>query len=518
MTIRHLLPQAAVAAFLVLVTVPQGAHGAARASRAVASNAPVSIYAGIAGVGLFKSAGLGGPWQGPGSLPSDVLALGTADPAHWRTVYAGLRSGVYASHDGGTTWTAIGPRNHSAMAIVVDTRNANVIVAGTEHGIFRSTDGGATWSAAAGPGRAITALAQVPAAPTIYATAGGRVWRSADDGASWRWASSGLPANLTISDIAIGVVPATTTVTVYLATTQGLYLSTGGAWARLRGLPARSVSGVVAAGADVYAVTSADATLYTSLDAGATWKSKAIAGLTGGLTALAIDSQQPALLVAGDANGDVGYSTDGGTTWNAPSGTVAGTVGSPVSVLAVVQRQALPVDGVSDPHRSDVQWFPANGGHTLRGAFLDFWQAQNDAAGIIGYPATEPFTDQQHGGVTAQYFDRMELLLKGSTVTPAPLGAEQAPATYTGSKESYSVDPRFQSFWSANGGAALFGPAVTPAFEEAIGDGSGRTYVVQYFRNARLEYHPEVPAPGEAVQVGLLGQQALQALGWSPSF
>ena len=161
-----------------------------------------------------------------------------------------------------------------------------------------------------------------------------------------------------------------------------------------------------------------------------------------------------------------------------------------------------------------MRWFPTNGGHTLRGAFLTFWQSQPDAAGLIGYPLTEEFTDPTHGGVRAQYFERMELLQQGGMVVPAPLGAQLVPATYAMTTTSYTVDPHFQAFWSQNGGESFFGPPVSPAFKQANDDGTGRLYLVQYFRAARLEYHPEVASTGNPVEVGKVGDEALQALGW----
>jgi hypothetical protein len=121
----------------------------------------------------------------------------------------------------------------------------------------------------------------------------------------------------------------------------------------------------------------------------------------------------------------------------------------------------------------------------------------------------------------------MAFLLQGGMVVPAPLGAQLVPATYTVTTTStmaatgtmttsYSVDPHFLSFWSQNGGASFFGPAVSPAFRQANGDGTGRLYLVQYFRAARLEYHPEVASTGNPVEVGKLGDEALQGLGWPP--
>ncbi len=46
-------------------------------------------------------------------------------------------------------------------------------------------------------------------------------------------------------------------------------------------------------------------------------------------------------------------------------------------------------------------------------------------------------------------------------------------------------------------------------------DGSGRTYRMQYFANARLELHPElVSDPRLAVQIGLLGDEVVKDRGW----
>jgi len=48
---------------------------------------------------------------------------------------------------------------------------------------------------------------------------------------------------------------------------------------------------------------------------------------------------------------------------------------------------------------------------------------------------------------------------------------------------------------------------------EANGDGSGRTYLVQWCENGRLEYHPEQKDSRYQVQLGLVGKQALQQRG-----
>lgn len=49
---------------------------------------------------------------------------------------------------------------------------------------------------------------------------------------------------------------------------------------------------------------------------------------------------------------------------------------------------------------------------------------------------------------------------------------------------------------------------------EQNGDGTGRTYQVQYFENARTEYHPELAGTSNVVTLGLLGREALHQRGW----
>src|SRR4051812_30458750 len=72
------------------------------------------------------------------------------------------------------------------------------------------------------------------------------------------------------------------------------------------------------------------------------------------------------------------------------------------------QTPPLPTKPVPDPHQSGVQWF-APTGHTLRGAFLRYWQQYGGLA-QFGYPITEEFletnanTDQP--SLTVQYFQR----------------------------------------------------------------------------------------------------------------
>jgi dipeptidyl aminopeptidase/acylaminoacyl peptidase len=84
----------------------------------------------------------------------------------------------------------------------------------------------------------------------------------------------------------------------------------------------------------------------------------------------------------------------------------------------------------------------------------------------------------------------------GDGVTPAwaPLDERYFPET------GFSVSGRFLAYWQSHGGLAINGFPISPERAEVLED--GRIYRVQWFERARLEYHPENPAPYDV----LLGQ------------
>jgi plastocyanin len=63
-----------------------------------------------------------------------------------------------------------------------------------------------------------------------------------------------------------------------------------------------------------------------------------------------------------------------------------------------------------------------------------------------------------------------------------------------------TVQGRFLAYWEAHGGLALNGYPISGEIMETLED--GKSYTVQYFERARLEYHPENAAPNDV----LLGQ------------
>jgi hypothetical protein len=60
----------------------------------------------------------------------------------------------------------------------------------------------------------------------------------------------------------------------------------------------------------------------------------------------------------------------------------------------------------------------------------------------------------------------------------------------------------------------LLGAPISEVITEGNGDGSGRRYRLQWFENGRLEYHPELAGTRYAMELGLVGTQALRQRGW----
>ncbi len=169
------------------------------------------------------------------------------------------------------------------------------------------------------------------------------------------------------------------------------------------------------------------------------------------------------------------------------------------------------------------QYFP-HARHNLRGAFLTFWRRYG-GVDTFGYPQTEPFVED---GRTVQYTDRFVLEMVNGRVQTAPLarylvtqeyfdplstqglapGARYFPST------QHSLSGRFLSWWQTHRGSALLGAPISEQVVEQNGDGSGRSYLLQWFERGRLEYHPENAGTRYEMQLGLVGLQALQQRGW----
>lgn len=154
-------------------------------------------------------------------------------------------------------------------------------------------------------------------------------------------------------------------------------------------------------------------------------------------------------------------------------------------------------------------------GLAVAAPFVPFYQAHGGAR-VFGYPITELFQPTAEARPT-QYFQMLRLELDATQpaemqVLVYPLGQwaleavtepEVAPGADNGRAQFFpetgqSVQDEFLTFYETYQGEQLFGPPISPQLNE----GGLR---VQYFRNARLEWRPELPVT-DRVQVSRLAQ------------
>lgn len=162
-------------------------------------------------------------------------------------------------------------------------------------------------------------------------------------------------------------------------------------------------------------------------------------------------------------------------------------------------------------------------GHSLSGSFLEYFQKQGGVE-RFGFPITEELAD---GERIVQYFQKA-LLIRSATDSEAELaplgqllGAQSPPLSESYFAQHYhfpylyfpetghTLAFAFREYFQTHGGAEDLGYPISEPFFE-----SGR--IVQYFQNARLEWHPQNPA-GQKVQLGFLGEDYFTALGLDPA-
>ena len=174
-------------------------------------------------------------------------------------------------------------------------------------------------------------------------------------------------------------------------------------------------------------------------------------------------------------------------------------------------------------------------GHNVKGPFLAFFDQQG-GVDFFGYPRTEEILID---GRLVQYFQRarmewfpqqagtpyeVQLTLLGDALTadrqpfPTATPPEGSPAEDSRyfPEVRHTVRGPFLLYFETQEGLTRLGFPISEELQESNEDGSGRTYRVQYFQRARLEYHPEQAGTPYEMQLGLLGEQALRQRGWLP--
>jgi hypothetical protein len=152
-------------------------------------------------------------------------------PSSAATVYLGSSCGAQ-SFDGGQTWATLNGLDGAFFnTIVIDPQSQSTVYAGTSSGLFASTDGGQSFSTLTIAGLQfpnVTSVAINPTTPAdVYAVANGSVYATTNSGSTWTLKSSGLTAQVN----SLTIAPTKATV-LYAGTSAGVFLSSnsGGSW------------------------------------------------------------------------------------------------------------------------------------------------------------------------------------------------------------------------------------------------------------------------------------------------
>ncbi len=195
-------------------------------------------YAGYTGGGVWKTEDAGSSWKNisdgffkTGSVGD--IAVSESDP---NVIYVGMGEhavrgvmtsygdGVYKSTDGGATWKNVGlEKTRHISDVVIHPSNSDVVyVAGqgpvhgpsSDRGVYKSTDGGATWKKTlyVDENTGVSSLSMDMNNPRILYAAtwqhrrypwkvesggpGSALWKSTDEGETWKKIMEGLPKDL----------------------------------------------------------------------------------------------------------------------------------------------------------------------------------------------------------------------------------------------------------------------------------------------------------------------------------
>jgi hypothetical protein len=125
------------------------------------------------------------------------------------------------------------------------------------------------------------------------------------------------------------------------------------------------------------------------------------------------------------------------------------------------------------------------------------------AVGTLGSAAFTAHLDQGDAALSAYLYG-------GGAVNPLP----NTPSRLYFPATRHTLQGDLLRFWQQHGGLNVLGAPITEVVKGQNGDGTHRLYAMQYFQKARLERHPENKEPRYAIQLGLIGPEALAARGW----
>lgn len=464
-----------------------------------------------------------GRWTSPTGLPPGTFYMLMPDPGRAGRAFA-ANGDLYQTDDMGQHWHRIdAPAQYAAPAgftyLAVDPPQQMLFAAGRQPLAYdevqrRWRPWGADW-----PASVLPALLMVGHDHSLYAAAGSSLFRVTGAAARWQYWSRGLPDGYAITGLAMGPDDATP----YVARDDGSLFAVDTA-GRAYGLPSISGSPRIwamaadPAGDDLY--VAAGNNLYV-------WHQTSEPGETPSgnwTTPVRGRGDDPIVSLLHDGDDIIAVTRSGAlyrgrrARWqrlqwapigrlNVPGGAISAALSAsawqattpPRTVPALFRQRCLSVGtGVNETF-------------DVCGPFRDYYERFLHT--ILGWPRGVAYMTK--GGVVQQVFENVILQWRGGSVSLAPLGALAArghhfkPSTArcdTVFVGGYCVDDKFYEFWRQINidSVSIFGPPVSPLVQEKSSDGTGHVVDVQYFVNARLEYHPE-PQLLQHIQLSSLG-------------
>jgi photosystem II stability/assembly factor-like uncharacterized protein len=375
---------------------------------------PAVYYMATAGSGVWRTVDGGQVW----TCVSDSVRLTgvgavAVAPSRPDTVYAGasgsgLEAGLYRSTDAGGHWELVALQGHAVSSIVIDPHKPDLVMAAAgEIGVVRSTDGGKTWKSTLpdekvggvwlvfdpdNPKKMYAGTRKIEAggrggggggrgaAPVLTPATDSQIYRSTDEGATWKKTSpNGLPGG-NFGTIAIAVAPGTKGERVYDYVAQGIFRSDDGGehWTRSTDDP-RMIGGgqfhdIIVDPRDANILFATQTSLYRSTDAGKTWESYTGAPSGADFNYVWIDPTNDKYMILAIDQGTI-VSMDAGRTWtswfNQPTGqmyNVSTDHGFPFYMYSAQQDSgtiATPIFGRGG-QITYRDWYTTNGFETAR--------------------------------------------------------------------------------------------------------------------------------------------------------
>jgi photosystem II stability/assembly factor-like uncharacterized protein len=277
------------------------------------------ILAATYGGGLYRSTNNGNSWS---QVPNPELYIAAQSfLAVGDSLMVGTAgAGAFLSADNGISWmeSNSGLENNHIKALA--SSGQNIFAAGA-NGVYRSGNQGKSWIGVNNglSNRYVTAMAVQGstlfiALNTCFQCSQQGIFLSTDQGATWSDSNTGLPANATVTCLAVQGSR------LYAGTGSGLFVSSdsGGLWSPLNPTQIGNVYGLLVNGSDVIVCTNSQ--LFTTRDSGNSWTSQSPVAIGGSSV-----SGSGHYVFAG--GGTYCYRSSNDTTWsqtNAPPG-FAGT-------------------------------------------------------------------------------------------------------------------------------------------------------------------------------------------------